>query len=54
MVFFALPIVPSDFVITTRVQKAQEAGFCKHYSCGLSFIITPYQFTKQSLNNFFK
>lgn len=54
VVFFVLPIVPSNFVLKTRVQKEQQAEFCNKYSCGLSISITPYQSIMKSVSNLSK
>jgi len=39
--FFFLPVIPSQYVFMTQLQKEKEKEFCSQHGCGLLFLSAP-------------
>ena len=46
LIFFFLPIIPSDFLPKTKEGEI----FCQTHSCGAIMALTPFQFVKSYIN----
>jgi len=51
--FFFLSFIPDKFILKTKLQEERIQASCKVHSCGLYFVLTPYEWVKDSFNNLF-
>jgi len=51
MIFFFLEIIPETYVFRTTAQEKAREEWCSHSSCGLIFMMTPYEYVKTSVYN---
>lgn len=49
--FFFLPVIPSQYVFMTEIQKKEMDEFCMQHGCGLLILVSPYEYIEASVYN---